>query len=116
MVRGRGEFSILGVFVARITKVIAQFVLIGYAHFSILIFMKRVIVTGGSGFIGTHLVSLLVDQGHQVLNLDKSEPLNLEQRKFHHPADILERRGDSPRVRRVPTAVALTSGRPNGLR
>lgn len=89
MVRGRGEFSILGVFVARITKVIAQFVLIGYRYFSILNFMKRVIVTGGSGFIGTHLVSLLVDRGHQVLNLDKSEPLNPEQRKFHHPADIL---------------------------
>ena len=52
--------------------------------------MKRVIVTGGSGFIGTHLVSLLAEQGHQVLNLDKSEPLNPEQKKFHRPADILD--------------------------
>lgn len=52
--------------------------------------MKRAIVTGGSGFIGTHLISSLIEQGHEVLNLDKSTPLNPEHRKFHHPADILD--------------------------
>ena len=52
--------------------------------------MKRVIVTGGSGFIGTHLVSCLLEQGHQVLNLDKSEPLNLKQKSFHRNIDILD--------------------------
>lgn len=52
--------------------------------------MKRVIVTGGSGFIGTHLVSCLIEQGHQVLNLDKGEPLDAKQKKFHRRADILD--------------------------
>ena len=52
--------------------------------------MKRVIVTGGSGFIGTNLVSYLIEQGHQVLNLDKSEPLNPGQKKFHRRVDILD--------------------------
>jgi GlcNAc-P-P-Und epimerase len=52
--------------------------------------VKRVIVTGGSGFIGTCLVSYLVEQGHQVLNLDRSAPLDATQKKFHRPVDILE--------------------------
>jgi nucleoside-diphosphate-sugar epimerase len=52
--------------------------------------MKRVIVTGGSGFIGTHLISHLVGQGHQVLNLDKAQPLKPKQAAFHRRIDILD--------------------------
>jgi dTDP-glucose 4,6-dehydratase len=33
--------------------------------------MKRIIVTGGCGFIGSNLVRLLLDRGHNVLNFDK---------------------------------------------
>jgi UDP-glucose 4-epimerase len=32
--------------------------------------MKRVLVTGGAGFIGSHLVDSLVDSGHEVLAVD----------------------------------------------
>ncbi|HEV2451525.1 MAG TPA: NAD-dependent epimerase/dehydratase family protein [Streptosporangiaceae bacterium] len=32
--------------------------------------MKRVLVTGGAGFIGSHLVDSLVDSGHEVLIVD----------------------------------------------
>ena len=31
---------------------------------------KRILVTGGAGFIGTHLCGYLLTQGHQVLCLD----------------------------------------------
>ena len=31
---------------------------------------KRVLVTGGAGFIGSHLCARLVEQGHQVLCVD----------------------------------------------
>ncbi|HIB42871.1 MAG TPA: NAD-dependent epimerase/dehydratase family protein [Nitrospina sp.] len=34
--------------------------------------MEKCIVTGGSGFIGTHLVNFLRETGHQVVNIDKN--------------------------------------------
>ena len=52
--------------------------------------MKRVIVTGGSGFIGTNLISRLLEQGHQVLNLDISKPLDVSQNSLHHRVDLLD--------------------------
>lgn len=58
--------------------------------FYFLSLVKRVIVTGGSGFIGTHVVSYLIEQGHEVLNLDRSEPLDAKHKKFHRGADILD--------------------------
>ena len=34
----------------------------------------KFLVTGGSGFIGTNLIQMLLAQGHQVVNLDKRAP------------------------------------------
>ena len=31
----------------------------------------RILITGGSGFIGTHLINRLLNDGHEVYNLDK---------------------------------------------
>lgn len=41
--------------------------------------MSKFLITGGSGFIGTHIVQTLVDKGHIVLNLDSMEPKNKAQ-------------------------------------
>ena len=31
----------------------------------------KILVTGGSGFIGTNLISILLSENHKVLNIDK---------------------------------------------
>jgi GlcNAc-P-P-Und epimerase len=52
--------------------------------------MLRVIVTGGSGFIGTNLVEYLVQHGLVVLNLDIEPPRNKSHSPYWRRTDILE--------------------------
>jgi len=52
--------------------------------------VRRVLVTGGSGFIGTRLVELLKGGDNVVLNVDIAEPRNPEHRQFFRKADILD--------------------------
>ncbi len=53
--------------------------------------MSRVIVTGGSGFIGSNLVEHLAAAGHDVLNLDRRPPRNPAAGGRFVPLDILDR-------------------------
>jgi nucleoside-diphosphate-sugar epimerase len=58
---------------------------------------KRVIVTGGSGFIGTNLVESLLLAGIAVQSLDIKPPQNDSHRPWHRCCDILDR----PRLERL---------------
>lgn len=52
--------------------------------------MTRIVVTGGSGFIGTNLVDVLVRAGHEVTNLDMKAPPSPDQAPLWRQVDILD--------------------------
>ena len=52
--------------------------------------MARIVVTGGSGFIGTNLVQSLLDDGVDVLSLDKSKPQRKDHERIWKQVDILD--------------------------
>lgn len=53
----------------------------------------RCLVTGGSGFIGSHLVDALVEAGHDVANLDVKSPPASNRLASWYPIDLLDRTG-----------------------
>jgi len=53
--------------------------------------MKKILITGGSGFIGSHLASRLVQAGYQVSNFDNQPPKLSEQHPLWRQIDILDR-------------------------
>jgi len=50
--------------------------------------MKRVLVTGGSGFIGTNVVESFLAGGDNVINIDIKEPQNKQDNKVYRRTDI----------------------------
>jgi len=52
---------------------------------------RRALVTGGSGFIGTHLVSVLESRGYDVTNVDVRSPLDSSQHGLWKRVDVLDR-------------------------
>ena len=55
--------------------------------------MARILVTGGSGFIGTNLLEWLIDAGHNVLNIDIKPPQNRQQTDVYLRGDVLDASG-----------------------
>ena len=53
--------------------------------------MEKIIITGGSGFIGTNLVQYFLDRDVKVLNYDIRSPRNKLHNKNWHRGDILDR-------------------------
>lgn len=54
---------------------------------------EKILITGGSGFIGTNFVEFVQKQGHPLLNLDISQPLNRSHFQFWRKVDILDPEG-----------------------
>ena len=55
--------------------------------------MKKILVTGGSGFIGTNLMDSFLSKGDQVLNLDSANPLKSQHLPYWKQIDILDYAG-----------------------
>jgi len=54
---------------------------------------ERVLITGGSGFIGTNLIQACIDKGMKVLNIDVKPPRNLAHVPYWRQQDILDKTG-----------------------
>lgn len=52
---------------------------------------SRVIITGGSGFVGTNLVQHFTNLGWEVINLDLCEPRNIDHRRFWKKINLLDK-------------------------
>ncbi len=52
--------------------------------------MNKIIVTGGSGFIGTNVVENLTKNGYVILNLDHNSPINQTQLSTWREVDLLD--------------------------
>lgn len=50
----------------------------------------RILITGGSGFIGTNAIEIFARQNHEILNYSLHAPLNADQKQYWRAGDILD--------------------------
>ena len=50
----------------------------------------KILITGGSGFVGTQVVNRLLAKGHDVLNVSHQVPHEAAHRPFWREVDILD--------------------------
>jgi len=61
--------------------------------------MARFLITGGSGFIGTHLADALLGKGQCIVNLDVNAPIRPAHGEHWRQLDLLDREGVGSLVR-----------------
>ena len=54
---------------------------------------KRLLITGGSGFIGTNMVQHFLDEGISLCNLDWNRPLSREHDPYWRECDVMDTEG-----------------------
>src|SRR6478609_1004800 len=59
----------------------------------------KILVTGGSGFIGTNLISFLIEKGHSVKNIDINPPRDKRLLESWSKIDICDRELLVPEVK-----------------
>jgi GlcNAc-P-P-Und epimerase len=50
----------------------------------------KILITGGSGFIGTNLIELFEEKGYSLINLDKSPPIKQSHLKYWENVNLLD--------------------------
>lgn len=53
----------------------------------------KILITGGSGFIGTNLMDYYLSKGVDIVNLDITSPMNPEHKSYWKEMDVLNMRG-----------------------
>jgi len=69
----------------------------------------NILICGSSGFIGTHLVKLLADNGHEITGLDLNMPQTYAGLSDFYQGDILEKQDIRPALRGTDCVINLAA-------
>ncbi|GAI41627.1 unnamed protein product, partial [marine sediment metagenome] len=78
--------------------------------------MKKIIVTGGAGFIGSNIVDLLIENGYSVAvidNLSRGKKSNINDRARFYQADIKGRKIEEILKKEKPDAICHQAAQVN---
>lgn len=68
---------------------------------------NKILITGGSGFIGTNLIELLIAKNYDILNLDIKRPRNSDHLPLWQQCDILEYENVSKILQEFPADIIV---------
>ena len=51
---------------------------------------SKIVITGGSGFVGTNMMQYYIDKNSEVINIDIKEPRNAKHLRYWKKVDILD--------------------------